>query len=253
MASMTYSPAHDLSPSDGLSGMWNGLDKLIELQKLDVAIAKLDAEARAIPKAIEALEGRLDKAREAFEIAKERSDQIQKERRAKERELEESAQNAKKKQARLFEIKTNEEYSAVLKEIEALKTKSSQLETEVLEQMEAADLTSKTVAEAERIFKTAQLDVQTERREKEARLATLQKDLAGLEATRKGQAGRLDGDLLRLYVRLMKSRDVAVVAVADGSCQGCGMTLTPQAYNEVKRNDRMFTCPSCNRILYFPG
>jgi len=233
--------------------MWDGLDKLIELQKLDVAIAKLDAEARAIPKALEALEGRLGKAREAFEIAKGRSDQLQKDRRAKERELEEAAQNAKKKQARLFEIKTNEEYSAVLKEIEALKTKSSQLETEVLEQMEAADLTAKTVAEAERIFKTAQLDVQTERREKEARLATLQKDLAGLEATRKGQASRLDGDLLRMYVRLMKSRDLAVVTVADGSCQGCGMTLTPQTYNEVKRNDRMFACPSCNRILYFPG
>ena len=167
--------------------------------------------------------------------------------------MEEAAQNAKKKQARLFEIKTNEEYSAVLKEIEALKVKSSQLETEVLEQMEAADVTTKTVAEAERVFKTAQFDVQTERREKEARLATLQKELADLEATRSGQASRLDGDLLRMYSRLMKSRDVAVVAVADGSCQGCGMTLTPQTYNEVKRNDRMFTCPSCNRILYFPG
>lgn len=233
--------------------MWDGLDKLIELQKLDVTIAKLDAEVRAIPKAIEALEGRLGKAREGFEIAKGRSDQLQKDRRAKERELEEAAQNAKKKQARLFEIKTNEEYSAVLKEIEGLRAKSSQLETEVLEQMEAADATAKTVTEAERAFKAAQLDVQTERREKEARLATLQTDLATLEATRKGHASRLDGDLLRLYARLMKNRDVAVAAVADGSCQGCGMTLTPQTYNEVKRNDRMFTCPSCNRILYFPG
>jgi predicted nucleic acid-binding Zn-ribbon protein len=233
--------------------MWDGLDKLIELQKLDVAIAKLDAEARAIPEAIATLEGRLGKAREVFEFAKGRSDQLQKDRRAKERELEESAQNAKKKQARLFEIKTNEEYSAVLKEIEALKLKSSQLETEVLEQMEAADATAKTVAEAERVLKAAQLDVQTERREKEARLATLQKELAGLEATRKGQAARLDGELLRAYTRLMKNRDLAIVAVAEGSCQGCGMTLTPQTYNEVKRNDRMFTCPSCNRILYFPG
>jgi len=253
LASMTYFPARDFSPSDGLSRMWDGLDKLIELQKLDVAIAKLDAEARAIPKTIEALEGRLGKAREAFEVAKGRSDQRQKDRRAKERELEEAAQNAKKKQARLFEIKTNEEYSAVLKEIEALKAKSSQLETEVLEQMEAADLTTKTVAEAERVFRAAQFDVQTERREKEARLATVQKELAGLEATRNRQVSRLDDDLLRMYSRLMKSRDVAVVTVADGSCQGCGMTLTPQTYNEVKRNDRMFTCPSCNRILYFAG
>jgi hypothetical protein len=119
--------------------------------------------------------------------------------------------------------------------------------------MEEADATTKTVAEAENAFTAAQLDLQKERQEKEAQLAALHKELAGLQGARKGQAGRLDRELLRVYARLMKNRDGALVVVADGSCQGCGMTLTPQAYSEVKRNDRMFTCPSCNRILYFPG
>lgn len=233
--------------------MWDGLDKLIELQRLDATIATLDAQARAIPKAIEALEGNLSKARETFDLAKSRSDTLLKERRAKERELEETAQNAKKKQARLFEIKTNEEYSAVLKEIEALRTKSSQLETEILERMEAADQLTKTVAEAEKVFKAAQADLQKERQDKESQLTALQKDLAGLQAARKAQASRLDPDLLRSYTRLLKNRQMAVAVVSDGSCAGCGMTLTPQTYNEIKRNDRMFTCPSCNRILYYPG
>jgi len=233
--------------------MWDGLDTLLELQKLDLAIAKLDGQARAIPQAIDALEGRLAKAREGLETTKGRVDLLQKNRRAKERELDEVGQNAKKKQARLFEIKTNEEYSAVLKEIEALKAKSSVLETEILEQMESSDVAAKAVAEAEKVFQSADLALQSERRDKEAQLATLQKELAILQAARKGKAGRVDGELLRHYTRLMKSRDVAMVAVADGSCQGCGMALTPQTYNEVKRNDRMFTCSSCNRILYFPG
>jgi hypothetical protein len=233
--------------------MWDGLDKLLELQKLDLAIAKLDGQARAIPQAIGALEGRLAKAREELEATKARADLLQKDRRAKERDLDEVSQNAKKKQARLFEIKTNEEYSAVLKEIEALKVKSSALETEILEQMESGDVAAKAVAEAERVFRSADLALQSERREKEAQLATLQKELATLQTARKGQAGRVEAELLRHYTRLMKSRDVAVVAVADGSCQGCGMALTPQTYNEVKRNDRLFTCSSCNRIFYFPG
>ena len=233
--------------------MWDGLDTLLELQKLDLAIAKLDGQARAIPQAIDALEGRLAKAREGLETTKGRVDLLQKDRRAKERELDEVGQNAKKKQARLFEIKTNEEYSAVLKEIEALKAKSSVLETEILEQMESSDVAAKAVAEAEKVFQSADLALQSERRDKEAQLATLQKELALLQAARKGKASRVDGELLRHYTRLMKSRDVAMVAVADGSCQGCGMALTPQTYNEVKRNDRMFTCSSCNRILYFPG
>ena len=233
--------------------MWNGLDKLLELQKLDLAVARLDVEAREIPQQIQALESRLTEARAALDQAKGKADQIQKDRRAKERELDEAAQNVKKKQTRLFEIKTNEEYSAVLKEIESLKEKSSKLETEILELLERGDVAAKTVTDAEKEFKAAEGLHQKERAEKEAQLATLMQDLAALKEARKGQASRLDSTLLQQYMRLAKTRGVAVVAVKDGSCTGCGIALTPQTYNEVRRNDRMFTCSSCNRILYFAG
>ncbi len=233
--------------------MWNGLDKLLELQRLDSTIVSLEAEARAIPPAIQALEARLTAARGGMDAAKARTEQIQKDRRAKERELEEFAQNTKKKQARLFEIKTNEEYGAVLKEIEALKQKSSKLEEEILELLMQADEAAKSVAEAEKVFRAAEAAHQEERAEKEAELARFERELVSLRVARKAQASRLDRDLLQQYTRLAKSRGDVVVAVRDGSCTGCGIALTPQAYNEVRRNDRMFVCPSCNRILHYVG
>ncbi|MBI4840875.1 MAG: hypothetical protein HY803_07350 [candidate division NC10 bacterium] len=233
--------------------MWNGLDKLLELQRLDQAIARLEAEGRAIPQEIQALEARLTEAGAGLDQAKAKADQIQKERRAKERELDEATINSKKKQARLFEIKTNEEYSAVLKEIESLKEKSSKLEEEILNLLEKGDVAARTVTDAEKGFKAAESLHQNERTEKEGQLARLRQELANLQEARKGQASRLDTDLLRQYTRLRKSRGVAVVAVKDGSCGGCGISLTPQTYTEVRRNDRMFTCSSCNRILYFAG
>ncbi len=233
--------------------MWNGLEKLLELQKMDQAIARLEAEGRSIPQEIQALEALLTEARAGLDQAKAKADQIQKERRAKERELDEATINTKKKQARLFEIKTNEEYSAVLKEIESLKEKSSKLEEEILNLLERGDVAAKTVTDAEKGFKAAEALHQKERTEKEGQLARLRQELANLQEARKGQASRLDTDLLRQYTRLRKSRGVAVVAVKDGSCAGCGISLTPQTYTEVRRNDRMFTCSSCNRILYFAG
>lgn len=233
--------------------MWNGLDKLLELQKLDLAVTRLDGEAREVPQQIQALQARLAGAKAGLDQAKGKAEQLQKDRRAKERELDEATQNIKKKQARLFEIKTNEEYSAVLKEIESLKEKSSKLETEVLELLERADAVAKTVADAEKEFKAAEAFHLKERAEKEGQLAKLQQDLASLKEARKGQASRLDSSLLQQYARLAKTRGVAVVPVKDGSCTGCGIALTPQTYAEVRRNDRMFTCSSCNRILYFAG
>jgi predicted nucleic acid-binding Zn-ribbon protein len=233
--------------------MWNGLDKLLDLQRLDSAIASLEAEARAIPPAIQALEARLTGARGGLETAKARAEQIQKDRRARERELEEFVQGTKKKQARLFEIKTNEEYAAVLKEIEALKQKSSKLEEEVLELLEQADEAAKSVAEAEKLFRAAEVAHGAERSEREAQLAKLERELASLRTARKAQASRLDKELFQQYTRLAKSRGDVVVAAQNGSCSGCGIALTPQAYNEVRRNDRMFVCPSCNRILFYAG
>jgi predicted nucleic acid-binding Zn-ribbon protein len=127
------------------------------------------------------------------------------------------------------------------------------LEEEILELLEQADAAAKTVAEAEKEFKAAESVGRQERADKEAQLARLQAELAEVREARKGQASRLERDLLRQYTRLLQSRDVAVVAVKEGSCSGCGIALTPQAHNEVRRNDRMFTCGSCNRILYFAG
>lgn len=253
MVDLCDTPTPDGTHRGGLQDMWNGLDKLIDLQKLDAAAAKLEAEARAIPLVIEGLEARLTDARVGLEVAKAKSEQIQRDRRAKERDLEEVTQHSRKKQARLFEIKTNEEYSAVLREIENLKEKSSKLEEEILEFMEQADVATKSLAEAEKVFKAAEAVRQGERAEKEAQLAKVHQELVGLREARKGQASRVDGDLLRQYDRLMKSRGLAVVAVREGTCSGCGIALTPQTYAEVRRNDRMYTCPSCNRILYYAG
>jgi len=233
--------------------MWNGLDKLIELQRQDVAIAKLDAEAQAIPKAIQLLESKLVESRATLDAARAAAEQLLKERRAKERELEEASQGAKKKQGRLYEIKTNEEYSAVLKEIAALKEKSSNLETEILELLERSDKAAKVVAEAEGVFRGAEAAHQKERGEKEALLASLQRELGRLREQRQKQASRLDAELLTQYTRLLKSRGIAVAPVKDGSCSGCGVALPPQTFVEVCRNDRMFACPSCSRIIYFAG
>ena len=62
---------------------------------------------------------------------------------AKQSELEEVNQNSKKKQTRLYEIKTNEEYTSDPGgNGSSSKAKSYKLETEILEQMEQGNLTA---------------------------------------------------------------------------------------------------------------
>jgi hypothetical protein len=45
---------------------------------------------------------------------------------------------------------------------------------------------------------------------------------------------------------------VAVVALADETCQGCHMHLPPQMCMELQRHPRLTFCPHCHRILFIP-
>ena len=233
--------------------MWNGLEELIALQRLDQTLARLEGEARQIPLQIAALEADRTRARAAWDQAKAAAAALAKERREREKELEEEAGNQRRKQGRLFEIKTNQEYSAVLKEIELLKEKVSGLETRILELMDEQERGAVRTAQAEGAFRAAEATFQREKQAREQDLARLQAQLAGLQRDRKQTAVKVERELYQTYARIMKIRDgTAVVPVREGSCTGCFVALPPQIYSEIRLSQRRITCPHCERILYHP-
>ncbi|MBI3990221.1 MAG: hypothetical protein HY347_11470 [candidate division NC10 bacterium] len=252
--------------------MWEGLEQLIQLQQLDLVIGKKDVAAKAIPAQIQSLEEDLKRAKAALDKAKTQADMLQKERRDKERVLEDLTQNLKKRQARLFEVKKNEEYTAVLKEIEVHREKISVLEEEILILFDKIEEAGRILKAAEAEFKREEAEFQRARATKEAELMALEGDLVALQRTRQARARAVAASLYQTYTRLLKSRGGLAVAEVKverrkvkalgssedreetvASCSGCYVALPPQAYNEVRRNERLMTCENCQRILYYKG
>lgn len=230
------------------------VEQLIALQELDRRIAALEAAARAIPPFVQELESRLQGARGAREAAREAHAQLEKTRRLKEGELKQVEEQTKEKQARLWEIRKNEEYSAVLKEIELLKAKRSALEEEILLLFDRIEEAGRTVAARETELRERDADFTRLRAAKEGELDRLQQETAEFTRQRAAQARRIEPGLLQSYARLLKSRGgLAVVPVKDGSCSGCFVALTPQAHNEVRKGEVLVTCATCQRILYWKG
>jgi predicted nucleic acid-binding Zn-ribbon protein len=55
---------------------------------------------------------------------------------------------------------------------------------------------------------------------------------------------------LAVYQRIRKARKgKAVVSVSRNACGGCFARVPPQKILELRRNDRIFTCEHCGRIL----
>ena len=230
------------------------LERLVELQRLDSEIAEVEAAAAAIPGVIRRIEEQLMKAKAALDAVTAETDRMTKLRRQQERELEEVTDQLKKRQSRLFEIKTNQEYSAVLKEIEGLKHKVSVLEEAILVLLDQIEVELKARAEEEQRVRSSEAEALRDTKRKEAELRQLRGRLSELQGARKGRSKNVELSLLQQYLRLLKSRaGLAVAPARDGSCEGCHVALTPQLYNEVRRNEEILTCERCGRILYWKG
>jgi mannitol/fructose-specific phosphotransferase system IIA component (Ntr-type) len=58
---------------------------------------------------------------------------------------------------------------------------------------------------------------------------------------------------LQHFDKLMKRSTLAIVAAERGMCQGCNMKLPSAFVQHLRKGNRLYTCPTCKRFLFFVG
>jgi len=83
--------------------------------------------------------------------------------------------------------------------------------------------------------------------------AAVEEELRAAQDERTVLTTGIDTFLLQEYERIFSRRGgVAIVALANETCQGCHMHLPPQLCLELQRHPRLTFCPHCHRILFVP-
>jgi len=228
------------------------LELLTKLQTIDLKIDQLEEKKKQIPNELNKLSGGLEAFAKQLEALRRRIDEINKLRRKKEGELELERGIQKKAQEKLREVKTNKEYSAMLKEMELHKGKISALEDEILNYMVMLDEENEKLKGKEREFQEEQATTLKEKEKKQAQIAQIDGLLLEKAKARDEIIAGLEERPYQSYVRLREGRNgIAVANVIKGICQGCYMMLPPQTFNEVKKNNQIINCGHCNRILFW--
>ncbi len=228
------------------------LSLLIELQELDSAIQARKNEKDRHPDIMKTLEQRRTAAREDLDKVREALQTAQKNKRDRDRDLETGAQKVEKLKARTSEIKTNKEYQALLKEIEAVELENKAIEDDILVLMEKIDASAAQIATAEKRAAEEEATIQAEQKQLEAVQAKLEEELRAQEEERRKIAERVDASLLIQYQKLFEYMGgKAVVEAWDESCSGCRMKIPPQTFVNIKKKEEIITCPHCHRILYY--
>ena len=229
------------------------LKTLIDLQGVDIRIAAHEAEAARLPKEIAAIHADIETAKKDVDAGKARLDAAKKDQRTREKDLEVVQAKRSKTEGRLYEVKTNKEYSAVLAEIEEIKQEKGRVEEEILVLMESQERLTADIKEAEGRFKARETQGKQEEAALQEKLRAVEADLALVRTERAELARQLPAPVLADYDKLLKARGGLALAqvMKPNLCGGCRMTVTPQRLQELRAQSALLPCESCGRYLYW--
>lgn len=228
---------------------------LLQLQELDLKIESIKAREVEIPKQ----KGKFDIHRKRLAAELVERDKMVKdlvlEQRSCESDIEQKQAQIKKYDQQLLGVKKNEEYQALLHEIDMIKKQIGLKEERILAIMiELDDARARLEADKTRInAEVAGIDRQCA--EVDAELAVAVREREALEQQRAPLADRVEAGLMAKYKRIRTSKKggAAVVPLTGEACSGCHMHVPPQVVNEILAGELQHSCRYCGCLLFHPG
>jgi len=227
------------------------LDCLIRLSHIDLFSESARRRIADHPTLVQGLDTRLASATTALEAARAGVVENKAARGAVEKDLAMINGRLSKFKDQLMEVKTNKEYTAMLKEIEAAQTGLRRLEDRLLERMLEADDLAARQKEAEARLADDKGIIAGERAQLEDETTRLERELGEAVASRAKVVSTISAAVLATYETVRARRGAAVAEVKGGYCSACHVRLRPQAANELLRQELLFQCESCQRFLYY--
>ena len=229
------------------------LEHLIALQNLESAIEESRRRIAAHPQRITDAEARLAHAKEAVDAARQHLKASQEARREAEKEAAVYQSRLSKFKDQLSAVKTNKEYQAMQHEIETAQKDLGSVEEKVIERMVEADALTADVKKSEQALASEQKAVDAEKKTLAEELTTVEAALKDATTKKESLITSLAPPLVALFEQVSRARKGVAIALAtrDGLCSACHVRLRPQVFQEVRRNDQIIQCGSCNRILYY--
>ncbi|SFM66205.1 zinc ribbon domain-containing protein [Thermodesulforhabdus norvegica] len=230
------------------------LKLLVQLQALEDAKKRLMREKEESPRR----RAQLEKEFQAFEadvvMKKAELENLKKLHRQLEKDialLEERLKRARQKEG---EVKTNREYRALLKEQEELRQDIVDKEDRLLECMESIEALTGEVKELEKELKARRDKLTEELLALDRGIEEIDKKILHLERLQEEIKARLEPQIRKRCEFLLVRHDgVAVAPVERGVCKVCYMSIPPQLFIELQKDQSIMHCPHCHRYIYWPG
>ena len=229
--------------------MLEGLRGLVDLSRVDTELGVCEREKASLPGKRAACSERRAASEARLTAVQAMPAEIEQAQRRCEVDAKDREALLGKLEAQQHQVKTNEAYTALLREMDVARQAISEAETGILEALEALDRAHGEAREVEREVKGLSTGIETEERSLDEREQELDRKIEALCAERTQLISNVDRKILARYDRVASRRSPAVAVVSSEMCTGCRVGIPPQSYIEVLRAEDLVICGQCARIL----
>lgn len=229
------------------------LDRLSDVQSRDLELDSLEEEKGQTPP--ELIETR--KRREELEaaLARRRQERDELRKRVSQNELELQALGDRRKAAAEAGLRadTSKEASQFQNQELQFATRVQELEEDTMPLLGQLDDLESEITELEESLDELNPVLDELSAKEDARVEDLQTRISEISDERERLAGDIDGQLLKQYEHVRRSRrGVGLVSIVNNQqCGGCSMKLPIHVVQKAKKSGAAVTrCPSCGRILW---
>jgi predicted nucleic acid-binding Zn-ribbon protein len=148
-------------------------------------------------------------------------------------------------------ITSSKELRDLQRELEILQRRQREREEVLLGVMTGLEETNAGIAVTRSILAEGEAARERELAEAEVSAAAIERDLEELRGRRDGALRPIEQSALALYERLRRTRQGRAVArVERGACLGCRLVLPSNLFQRARSGATIVQCSSCERILY---
>ena len=223
---------------------------LIELQEIDSQLDDLNSLLGDLPKMVDDLNSQEHSLITKVQEDKKRSKDINLSLNKSETANKTIQEKIDKLTDQLFLVTNNKQYDALTLEIDHLKEKKENHESQILAHIEENEELEKSIDENEKLLTELKSDLDVRRKKLETALSETADEKAALENSREKQISKIDSSIIQIYSKVISARSgIAVVPLSGDSCGGCGAALPIQMASEI-RGGKTHTCFNCGRFVY---
>ncbi|MBO4318682.1 MAG: hypothetical protein J5855_10500 [Mailhella sp.] len=228
------------------------ISRLVTLQHIDARIWEIEKNLVEAPREVEELTEKYQVQQAKHDREAEKLDLLKDKLRVLNEEEAEEKERLQKNKARLMQVSNDREYNAVIRDMDSLEHHSLTRDEEKMLLRDRITEQQNILSEIDKVFDSLRLDLEMKKAGLDERLAEYSAKLEGFRTERDAAAADIPAPVLTRYEFIRRRLEhPVIVAVKDCVCTGCHIAIPPQTYIELQRGQQIWSCPNCQRLVYW--